>query len=445
MQSSAGAPRRQRFAARLAMIGCAATTLLLTGCAEKKHPDGLADVSRSGQPIELSLYTMQLKPMYIGYMQEVLGGFERAHPGTHVKWLDQPAQEYETKLQSLIMDGKGPDVQNLPLEFMLHLHDSRLLLDLDDRVSSDVKSEYVDAILKSGCSIDGKLYALPWYLAAHLLMYNKDIFKAAGLDPEKPPATEDEFFAMCRQIKQRTGKYGFLATFTEGGQLKTILASEGIPLIDASGKKAIFNTPGAQRIVAEYKKLFDEGVVPRESVTAEHRRAIDLYKSGAAAFLFSGPQFLLQIKGEAPEIYKVTGVGQSFPVKGTNKFDIDTQNLAIFAKTPHPKEAIELAHWVTNGENQLKFAKLVTIFPSVKSALADPYFAAPGNAPEDKARNLGSKQIESATVLLSPLPHMAELNRVMNTTMQRILLENVPPAVALGDAEKQWTEILSRQ
>lgn len=166
---------------------------------------------------EVSIYTMQLKPMYTKYMEDLFKGFEAKHPGVKVKWLDYPAQDYETKLISLIVGGQAPDVENLPLEFMLHLNDRSMLLNLDDKLSSDVKALYVDAVMKNGCSIDGHLYGIPWYLSTIVTMYNKDILKAAGLDPDNPPRNNAEMFAMARQIKAKTGKFGFLMTFSEGG------------------------------------------------------------------------------------------------------------------------------------------------------------------------------------------------------------------------------------
>lgn len=197
-------------------------------------------------------------------------------------------------------------------------------------------------------------------------------------------------------------------------------------------------------IVKEYKKLYDEGVIPRESITAEHRRAIDLYKNGKIAFLVSGPQFMFIIKSEAPEIYGVTGIGSAFPVVGSGGYEVEMQNLCVSAKSPNPKEAIDLALWVTNAENQLAFSKMVTIFPSIKQALADPYFSKPGDSPEDKARNAGAKQLENAVISIPPLPHLPELNKVMNDVMQKVLLKNISAEDALSEAEKKWNEILAR-
>ena len=49
---------------------------------------------------------------------------------------------------------------------------------------------------------DGKLWAAPLYLMGIPLAYNKDLFKKAGLDPENPPKTWDEFLKACETLKK---------------------------------------------------------------------------------------------------------------------------------------------------------------------------------------------------------------------------------------------------
>lgn len=399
----------------------------------------------AGGVAEVSIYTMQLKPSYTAYMEGVFAAFEKAHPGVKVKWIDVPAQDYTTKLLSLVAGGKSPDVQNLPYEDTLNMAGRGLLLNLDDKLTSAQKDMYVGNIVKKACTVDGKLVALPWYVATKVIMYNKEMFKAAGLDPEKPPVSATEAFAMARAIKAKTGKFGFMMNFSESGQMKDLLVEQaGVALTTPDMKKATFNTPEATALVTEYKKLFDEGVIPRESVTAEHRRAIELFKTGQTAMLISGPQFLLGMEKETPEVYKAVGVGGDFPMKGTGEFAVAMQNLCVSAKSTHPKEATELALWVSNGENQLAFSKMVTIFPSVTEALKDPYFTKAGDKPEDKARAISATQLPKATISVPALPRMSELNKVMEETMGDVLARGMDPAKALADAEAKWTAVLSK-
>ena len=56
---------------------------------------------------------------------------------------------------------------------------------------------------------NGKQYILPLYMDAWLMAYNKDIFKEAGLDPEKPPIYWDEFVAALEKIRDA----GYIGTY----------------------------------------------------------------------------------------------------------------------------------------------------------------------------------------------------------------------------------------
>lgn len=393
---------------------------------------------------EITLFTMQLKPKFTDYMEAMLANFEKAHPGTKVKWVDYPAQGYETKLLSMIVGGQSPDVLNLPLQYVITLNDRKLLLPLDDLLTPDQRAQYIQPILEEGCLIKGILYSVPWYVTSPVTMYNKKLFAEAGLDPEKPPKDLDELFSMSRTIKEKTGAFGFLNPLTEDGAFKSIIAAAGVPLTDAAMTKATFNTPEALRVVKQYKQMFDDGVIPRESLTAEHRRAIDLFKTGKAAFFVSGAQFLLGIKEEAPDMYANVGIGNMPPIPPDGRYLVELQNLSVYAKTRHPREATDLALWITNAENQLAFAKIVTILPSAAEALKDPYFSLPGNTPEDRARNISAKQLEKPTALIPPLPNLSELNRVMNDFAREVMLRNVPPETALNQAEEKWNAILAK-
>ncbi len=414
--------------------------LLMTGCGGRGPRDPAAGGKRT-----VSIYTMQLKPMFTSYMERVFSEFERANPGVAVKWIDQPAQEYETKLLSMGLSGDTPDVMNLPYEMILHLREKGLVANIADRVSSATRAQYLEPVIREGCTLGGELVALPWYLSSTITIYNKAILTAAGLDPAKPPRNNAELFAMARQVKAKTGAFGFIVNFTEDGMLKTILAGEGIPLVDPSGKKAAFNTPEAAALLGEYKKLYDGGVIPRESATAEHRTAIDYYKRGKTAFMMTGPQFLHFIRNEAPDIYRNTGVGYAFPVGKTGDYIVDIQALSISSRSKVPREALDLALWVTNGKNQYEFAKVVTIFPSVKETLERPEFVSLGKDPvEQEARRIVVKQLQTATVVVPDLPRMADLNKAMNEAIIRVLTQNMPPDQALKDAERRWNEFLAR-
>ncbi|MFW5996396.1 MAG: extracellular solute-binding protein [Verrucomicrobiota bacterium] len=91
------------------------------------------------------------------------------------------------------------------------------------------------------------VWAMPQQVVSKALVYRKDVFKKAGLDPEKPPETWEEFLEFAQKIKAQPNLYGF--TYQRGDvvsyQLFDLFASNGVRYLeqDKEGKwKPAFNT-----------------------------------------------------------------------------------------------------------------------------------------------------------------------------------------------------------
>ena len=69
------------------------------------------------------------------------------------------------------------------------------IVPISDYVGMDEAEHYIN---KEEATWDGKIWSAAWYLQpSYPIVYNKDAFTAAGLDPEAPPQTWDEFLAAC--------------------------------------------------------------------------------------------------------------------------------------------------------------------------------------------------------------------------------------------------------
>ncbi|MFN8464748.1 MAG: ABC transporter substrate-binding protein [Caldilineaceae bacterium] len=118
-------------------------------------------------------------------------------------------------------------------------------------------------------TIDGKQYSMPFNTSTPLLYYNKDMFKAAGLDPEKPPRTFDEVAQYAEKLTQRddsgnvTVTGGAFAVY--GWFVEQLLAVSGALYADngngrdAAATEAIFNSPEGVRILQWWKDMYDSG------------------------------------------------------------------------------------------------------------------------------------------------------------------------------------------
>src|SRR5258708_2141614 len=81
--------------------------------------------------------------------------------------------------------------------------DSGFFVPVESVLSADQLKQIKDDVagpVQAYFTINGKLNSMPWNNSNPLLYYNKDMFKAAGLDPEKPPATWQELEADSAKI-----------------------------------------------------------------------------------------------------------------------------------------------------------------------------------------------------------------------------------------------------
>ncbi len=83
-----------------------------------------------------------------------------------------------------------PDLMGMDLIYAPQFEDAGQLVDVTDKLA-DVKSELATA--SPGhmrvATYNDRLYGVPLYADVSALFYNKDLFKAAGLDPDKPPTS----------------------------------------------------------------------------------------------------------------------------------------------------------------------------------------------------------------------------------------------------------------
>ncbi|MFN4151275.1 MAG: extracellular solute-binding protein, partial [Candidatus Sericytochromatia bacterium] len=247
------------------------------------------------------------------------------------------------------------------------------------------------------------------------------------------------------QLKAKTGNYIYTPNFADNGKFLEYMVQEGITLLSEDKKKAAFNTPDAEKFINFWIDLAKKGIIPKDSVTQGHREAIDKFQAGQTAVLLSGPQFLNIIKQNAPQLYSSIGVSSQMSGK-SGKVGVGVMNLVIPESSKNKDQAVKLAQFITNKENQLEFCKLVTILPSVSDALKDTYFTKlPEKASlEDNARKISSEQLNNAQVLLPSVNKWSELSKSFDQNFQQAFLGQITAKEALTKAEEEWNKILSQ-
>ena len=385
----------------------------------------------------IEFWTMQLQPQFTNYFQNLIGNFESQNEGIKVNWVDVPWAAMENKILTAVSAKTPPDVVNLNPDFASHLAGRNAWLDLDTKVSKDLRSGYLPNIWQAS-TLNGKSFGVPWYLTTRLTIYNTDFLKQAGI--KKVPTTYPELAIAAEKIKNKTGKYAFFVTFVpqDSAEVLESLVQMGVTLVDENGQ-AGFNSPEGKAAFAYWVSLYKQGLLPKEVLTQGHRHAIDLYQAGETAFLASGPEFMKTIAKNAPAIAQVSATAPQI-TGSTGKTNVAVMNVVIPRNTKSPDAAVKFALFLTNDENQLAFAKQANVLPSTKKALSAKYFQdVPPNASTiEKGRVISAKQLQVAEVLIPTLKDSNLLQKAIYENLQAAMLGQKSVEQAVEDAAKQW-------
>lgn len=153
--------------------------------------------------------------------------------------------------------------------------------------NTDIKKEdFVSSYLDSLSTDDG-LYGVPFQISSYVMYWNKDLFEKAGLDPETPPATYDEWTEMAQKLTDPDSHvYGSGLSYTNVGADACIMQMfGGLEVTEQDGKwHANFeNNQGYIDFVSWFKTQFDNGSNPTESDldTMFVSNQLSLYITGA--------------------------------------------------------------------------------------------------------------------------------------------------------------------
>ncbi|WP_018568142.1 ABC transporter substrate-binding protein [Streptomyces sp. PsTaAH-124] len=422
----------------LAAAAITALVLPLSACGSGGDDAGSTDASGKVEG-NITFQTWNLRANFKDYFEGVIGDFEKKYPGTHVKWVDQPAEGYPDKISADAAGGTLPDVVNVAPDLVAPLAKAGLAMDLD-KAAAKYKGEYLPGAWASH-QVPGLpgTYAFPWYLNTGPLFYNKTLFKQAGLDAEKPPKTYDELFTDALQLAEKTdGKVATLAnvpTIEDFGRY-------GSTLTNKEGTGFAFNDAKGVELLTKYKQLYDAKALDPQALTATPESTGKKFLTGAVAMNPGSALDLDNFKKQAPNLYKNIGITDQ--ITSTGHVNMYVQGLMVNAKTRNTPAAVAFAHFVTDAEHQMSFAKKVAIFPSTAGSLNDPYFTKEDGTDETRVRVAAAKSLKTA-VNYTPVQFSDQMKTALRNEVAKALQGKQSPKDALDNAVKACDQLLKQQ
>ncbi|WUR86177.1 sugar ABC transporter substrate-binding protein [Streptomyces phaeochromogenes] len=425
-------PRRALAAAVVALA------LPLSACGSGGDEGGSTDASGKVEG-DITFQTWNLRANFKPYFEGLIADFEKKYPGTNVKWVDQPAEGYADKISADAAGGTLPDVVNVSPDLVAPLAKAGLALDLD-KSAAKYKKEYLPGAWASH-EIPGMegTFAFPWYLNTGPLFYNKSLFKEAGLDASKPPKTYDELFDDALELADKSdGKVATLAnvpTIEDFGRY-------GVELMNKQGTAFAFNDAKGVELLTKYKELYDAKALDSQALTATPESSGKKFLTEAVAMNPGSALDLGNFKKQAPNLYKNIGITDQ--ITSTGKVNMYVMGVMVNAQTKRTPAAVAFAHFVTDAQNQMSFAKKVAIFPSTAGSLDDPYFTKEDGTDETRVRIAAAKSLKNA-VNYTPVLFSEQMKTELRNSVAKALQGKVSPQEALDNAVKACDRLLKQQ
>ncbi len=372
---------------------------------------------------EVVFWTLQMSD-FSEYINGVIKDFETENPEIKIKWIDVPFSEGEKRTLASVLSDNPPDLINLNPDFTAILAQKGALFEINSNSTEQFVPQIVDSL-----KYNGKLYSIPWYATSAVTIYNKDLFKKANL---KVPETYSEMGQIAKQMKTKTNAYIWLPNISENDTMLRILNKYGINSAEN------INSAKSVEVFDFFKTLYTNDLIPKESITQTHREALEKYMSENIAMFQAGANFLNMIKENAPSTYAHTDVASQL-TGDIGQYDFSLMNFIIPFRAKNKEAALKFALFLTNEKNQLELAKLTNVIAVNKYTLKDDFYTKYDNRDlMSKARVISAKQLSKVQPALKSQRNQKEINTLINSATQEVLLNKQNTPSILNRVSKNW-------
>lgn len=152
--------------------------------------------------------------------------------------------------------------------------------------------QYSEDAIKAYSKYKDVFYGVPFIADIYLFAYNKDMYRQAGLDPEKGPSSWDEVIQNAKAIQAKVpGVYGFTVNAKRDNQINTtytqILLSLGGSWMNDEMTTALFDQPQARKALETFTEL--QKLSPKESTSYDAVKTAQAFAAGQVAQIINWP------------------------------------------------------------------------------------------------------------------------------------------------------------
>ncbi len=197
--------------------------------------------------------------------QKMVDQFNSENPKIKVNMNVYQWADFFKKLPAAVRTGNGPNIAVMHIDDIATNAAQQVIQPISDIATALnlQESEYEAAVWQGGLYNDQR-YGIPIDVHNLGLYYNKDLFEKAGLDPEKPPTTNDEYMNALDKLKSAgiQGHWVSPFQFTGGFTFQSLLWQYGGELFNQDNTEATWNSESGVKALTWLTDLIKNGYSP---------------------------------------------------------------------------------------------------------------------------------------------------------------------------------------
>ena len=378
--------------------------------------------------------------------------FSEKYPHVRIEFEGLPYNDQREKVLITVGAERGPDIVMVDCIWLGEFASNNILIDLTSRISAvpGLRDDYIESFQQSS-KWNGIEYGLWLWTDVRMLSYNKDLFRAAGLDPNKPPATWAELRDYAKKLTNpATGVWGYafpaFSTDHTADRWYPFLYMAGGQILSDDYTRAAFNSEaGVQALQLLVDLMRNDKVSPTDLLGISESDVSNGFFTEKYAMQIKVGEFWADFRDKGgltfDEYKNKIGVAPlPVPPGGSIATGSGGWLAAITRDSKHPDLAFEYITMVVETYNMTEFLIKQGAIPTRKSMLAledrflsaVPYF------------NVAAEVLPH-TQFRPPIPEYSQISSEIVFAIQSALTGRAAPKAALDLAAQRVNAILDQR
>ncbi|HHY98774.1 MAG TPA: ABC transporter substrate-binding protein [Firmicutes bacterium] len=375
-------------------------------------------------------------------LTQLVDRWNKNNPDIRVEIIYIPYDQLLHKALAGLAGGETPDLLQLDLIAMPQFTRSGKVVNLDGYIENsrvDMKDFYPSLLEYD--YYNGHCYALPLTTNNLGLMWNKDMFRRAGLDPEVPPRYWDELIKYAQKLNN-PGKmeWGFVQATEVGVRGEGITweymiylwQNRGEFMVDNYSKPAFNSKEGIEALQFKVDLIHKYKVSPVRQIQGG-------FLTGKVGMALQGPWMLQTIREQA-----IVDFGTAFapyPKDGKPASNIGGEHVCIIKSNPERERAAwKFLNWLISPDTMVDWFMGTGYVPVRKSILTNPRYQKWLKDEEPKMRPFIEQQQYARP--RPPIPQYAAISYAFAVEVEKTYLGKSSPAQVLKAAEDAVIKIM---